>query len=107
MNRRLFLRTGLLTLLAAASGCSSGGCDRADVILRRVDIYRNGRVLRDQPFRAIRQHDLFKILGEDDACAGKPYRAVSELVPSNIEGMLGCDVEEVPSIDHQFNLVRG
>ena len=91
MNRRLFLRTGLLTLLAAATGAAAAAPD--PIIYRRVDIERDGGVLRNQPFRALRKGDVFVILGAEDVASGQPYRAMTELGPSHLPGLLGCEAQ--------------
>jgi len=91
MNRRLFLRAGLLTLLATATGAAA----IQTTMLRRVDILRDGKMLRNQPFRALMKDDHCIVLGDprEDESAGLCCRVLSNPSPTvKNPDLIGCTV---------------
>jgi hypothetical protein len=91
MNRRLFFQTGALALAAAAVGAT-----QRSLVLRRVDIERNGQVLRNRAFRELRKDDVAVILGsrKDDDGAGMRFKVMSDLkiMPDDSRGSASCEI---------------
>jgi transcription antitermination factor NusG len=90
MNRRNFIAS--VAVAVAAAGSMVGSLAKPQVKLRRVHILRQGQILKDQPFSAVRRGDAVKILSSPDDSANGSLLEVDQDAHVGENGLMGFDV---------------